>query len=367
MLNKEGKNKYTALFEMLKKNILDGEILPGEPLPSENELAQTYGISRNTVRKALAMLEKDGYVEARHGSGTYCSDKMRHLKQSKEIAVIIPYMSGYIYSDIIHGIESVFNSNNYKVICKNTGNLRQKESKCLEEILSMDIDGVLIEPSKSQIYSKDLSLYQKLDKYDIPYVFINGFCRQIKDKPYIVMDDYRGGYLVTDHLLELGHKNIIGIFKVDDNQGINRYRGYVKAIQDRGMIFEPGRVIWFHTEDRTFKPAQDVKMLIEEGVEIDGIVCYNDQIAWEIIRTLQEMKISVPDDISITGYDDSDISQEENQNLTTIIHPKEKFGEMAARLLLEKIQGIPDCESKIPRVIEAELIIRKSCMDRMKK
>ena len=63
---------------------MSGAIRPGEKLPSENELSQKYSLSRHTVRKALGILEQDGYVEAFHGRGTYCSENMRHIKEFKE-------------------------------------------------------------------------------------------------------------------------------------------------------------------------------------------------------------------------------------------------------------------------------------------
>lgn len=75
-----GKPKYFSLMEQLRSDIMSGAIRPGEKLPSENELSQKYSLSRHTVRKALGILEQDGYVEAFHGRGTYCSENMRHIK-----------------------------------------------------------------------------------------------------------------------------------------------------------------------------------------------------------------------------------------------------------------------------------------------
>ena len=94
----------------------------------------------------------------------------------------------------------------YSIILKNTANSRQKEARCLEELLKKDIDGLIIEPSKSEMICKHRNLYQNLDKFEIPYVFIQGIYSEMRDKPHILMDDAQGGYLVTKYLLELGHK-----------------------------------------------------------------------------------------------------------------------------------------------------------------
>ena len=70
-MQEAGKTKYVALMEQLKEGILSGQIRPGDRLPSENQLSREYGLSRHTVRKALAILENEGYVTAEHGRGTY--------------------------------------------------------------------------------------------------------------------------------------------------------------------------------------------------------------------------------------------------------------------------------------------------------
>ena len=159
------------------------------------------------------------------------------------------------------------------------------------------------------------------------------------------MDDAQGGYLVTKYLLELGHKKIKGFFKADDMQGLERHKGYVKALQESGIAYDPDDVVWFHTEDRKVKPALMAKEMVQSGQLPDGIVCYNDQIAVQVMEELEKMGVRIPDDISITGYDNSLYAQR-GSGITTIAHPQEKLGEMAAELILEKINGVPEEETR---------------------
>lgn len=224
MANENGKTKYYALMEELKQAILSGQIKPGEKLPSENELSARYQISRHTVRKALSILINEGYIEAEHGRGTFCSQRMGHLKNSRNVAVVTTYISDYIFPRLIQGMDKVLTENGYSIILKNTANSRTKEEKVLEDILTKDIEGLIIEPSKSQIFCRHTNLYGMLDEYEIPYVFIQGVYSQMLDKPHILMDDCKGGYMVTKHLLDYGHKKILGIFKADDSQGENGIR-----------------------------------------------------------------------------------------------------------------------------------------------
>lgn len=359
-MTENGKPKYFTLMEELKEKIISGRIQPGEKLPSENQFTVQYSLSRHTVRKALSLLEQEGYIEACHGKGTFCSEKMRHMKKSRNIAVVTTYISDYIFPRLIQGMDNVLSEQGYSIILKNTGNSRQKEAKCLEELLQKDIDGLIIEPSKSQLSCRHPGLYENLEKYQIPYIFIQGIYTEMKDKPHILMDDTRGGYLVTKYLLEQGHRRITGFFKADDIQGIQRHKGYVRALQEAGIPYDPDLVVWFHTEDRRSKPSMMVKEMVKTGSLPHGIVCYNDQIAVQVIESLEDCGLQVPKDISVTGYDNSLYAQR-GTGITTIAHPQERLGEMVAELILEKINGVSEEDSKVERLIQPELIVRGSC------
>ena len=146
-------------------------------------------------------------------------------------------------------------------------------------------------------------------------------------------------------------------------QGIERHKGYVKALQEAGRPYDPEDVVWYHTEDRKMKPAIMLRLMEKEGRVPDGIVCYNDQIAAMLMEELERLGYKVPEDVSVTGFDDSLFAQR-GDGITTVAHPQEKLGEMAAELLLEKINGVPKEKSRIPELIQPQLIIRGSCRDR---
>lgn len=364
MPDDKGKSKYYIVMEHLRRQMISGKIKPGDRLPSENELVKEFDVSRHTVRKALSILEGEGYVEAMHGKGTYCTERFRHRESSHNIAVVTTYISDYIFPRLIQGIDNVLTKEGYSIILKNTGNSQKNEAKALEDIMTKNIDGLIIEPSKSEIFCRHMHQYEQLDRMGIPYVFLQGTYPQMKDKPNIVMDDVEGSYLLTKYLIGLGHRNIIGIFKIDDGQGVARHKGYIKAIGEAGLSYDPDDVILFHTEDRGRKPAGMVRQFIDEKKPMDAIVCYNDQTALEVIRVLEANGLQVPQDISITGYDNSFIAENGSVKLTTIAHPKERLGEMVAKLLLEKINGVKDSDSRVERVVKPELIIRESCIGR---
>ena len=356
--------KYYQIIEDLKSLILSGKVPAGQKLPSENELSARYGVSRQTVRKAIAELTNTGYVYAVHGKGTFCSEPIRQTHTSKNIAVVTTYLSDYIFPRVIKGIDEALTEEGYSIILKNTRNSRSQEARCLEELLQKDIEGLIIEPSKSHIYCRHLNLYQKLEECKIPYVFIQGCYSQMLDKPNVLMDDYKGGYLITKYLIDQGHRHIAGVFKSDDSQGQNRHRGYAKALQEAGISYNPDIVIWFYTEDRAVHPVESIKKLILSGTTLEAAVCYNDQIAIAIIRALQDIGVKVPKDISITGYDDSYMASYGGLKLTTIAHPHEKLGEMAAKLLLTLMRDGENCSKEKHVLMEPEIVMGNSTLKR---
>lgn len=356
--------KYNILVEILKEELMTGRIKPGEKIPSENILAEKYSMSRHTVRKAISVLVNEGYLVTEHGRGTYCVDGSLKKIKSGNIGVITTYISEYIFPRIIQGVDRVLSENGYSIILKNTDNKTEMEALCLKDILTKNVEGLIIEPTKSALYSNNLNYYKVLDNHRIPYLFIHGYYQQLEDRSYILLDDAKGMHSVVEYLVRLGHNKIIGIFKADDIQGVNRHKGYARALNDAGLKYNPDNVIWFHTEDRDIKPSQTIKYMIETGYEMDAIACYNDQIAVRIIKQLGDLGINVPKDISVTGFDDSFLSENSPVELTTVSHPKEKLGELAAQILLQMLKDNDYLKRPVHEIMVPELVIKGSCIKR---
>lgn len=106
-------------------------------------------------------------------------------------------------------------------------------------------------------------------------------------------------------------------------------------------MYDPDKVVWFHTEDRKIHPYEAIREMAGKTLRgrMDAVVCYNDQTAQLVIRALQEEGLRIPEDVSVTGYDNSSLANQQGLRLTTIDHPQEKLGAMAAELLLSMIQN----------------------------
>ena len=361
-----GQTKYEGLKNHIKQQIIMGRIKAGERIPSENKLSNDFSLSRHTVRKAISVLVSEGYLYTEHGRGTYVKDRSVERAKSHNIAVLTTYLSDYIFPRVIQGIDTVLSQRGYSIMLKNTDNNVSREAMYLEEVLSKNIEGLIIEPTKSALYSNNSEYYEALDNHRIPYTFIHGSYYHLKDKSQVTLDDAHGMYLAVSHLINLGHKNIAGIFKADDMQGINRHHGYVKALSEAGITYDSEKVIWFHTEDRRTKPNSEIRNFINMEIPLDSIACYNDEIAFWIYQTLTELGMNVPEDISITGFDDSNMAANCPVRITTVTHPKEKLGEAAAELMLELIEDENYLSNPRKKIFIPELIIGDSCIERKK-
>ncbi len=357
--------KYYQLKEYLKEEMLMGRIKPGDPIPSENELAARFSLSRHTIRKAISMLINEGFLKSEHGRGTFCLDRSKKRSTSKLIGVITTYISEYIFPDVIKGIEGVLSRNGYSMLLKNTDNDIDKESDCLREMLEKNVEGLIIEPTKSALFPSNLKIYKALDSHHIPYVFIHGQYRKLEEKAWVMLDDTLGMQRVVNYLLSLGHRNIIGIFKADDMQGLNRHKGFEKAFADFGLALNPEHVIWFYTENKKTKPVSAVRELLRTGIKIDAVACYNDEIAFAMVQLFIDMGLKVPEDISVTGFDDSYLSEYCPVKLTSMVHPKEQLGEIAAELLLQLLSDHNPKNQRRQKVIVPELKIKGSCQKRI--
>lgn len=355
----EKQMKCAKLVEDLKRQIMSGEIRPGDKISSENVLAKEYDISRQTVRKAIDILRNEGFLYAEHGRGTFCSDMIKQEGNSGNIAVVMTYLSDYIFPHIIRGIDEELEKEEYSILLKSTHNYRKVEAKCLEELVKKNIDGLIIEPSKSQIAFKNHDIFSMLERYRVPFVFVQGVYHGMEDKPYVLLDDEKGGYLITKHLIELGHKRIVGVFKADDRQGQNRHSGYVRALKEAGIWYDPSLIIWFHTEDMQSLPQEMIQEVVKRE-KVDAVVSYNDRIAIQVINALEGIGIRIPEDVSVTGFDDSEFAKNFKVPLTTIKHPQRKIGEAAAELLIKLMKGHPVEEEKLHIIMEPELVVRES-------
>ncbi|QAA33343.1 GntR family transcriptional regulator [Clostridium manihotivorum] len=349
--------KYMQIASFFKKEMEEGRIAYGDQLLTENEIVDKFSVSRHTVRQAFMELENNGYIKREQGKGTFCSySEKNKSNEQKTIAVLTTYISNYIFPSIISGIEEVLSSAGYNLLLYNTNNEKQKEKECLEKIIENGVSGLIVEPTMSAVDNINVDYYRELEKRNIPYIMINSKYKELNG-PFIGMDDEEGAYILTRYLLQIGHKNIAGIFKSDDLQGLNREQGYVKALKENNISITNHNIGKYNTKEKEYFPQEFTNGLLRRKDRPTAILCYNDQIAVQALQAIREEGLRVPEDIALVGYDDSYIATATEVKLTTIRHPKEDLGRKAARMLMDTIEGKANHGSYI---YKPELIVRAS-------
>ncbi len=349
--------KYKVLADRLRASFSKSP--PGTRLPTEWELAETYQISRQTVRKALDMLYQDGLIERRQGSGTYLCQQPP--KGSRNIAVITSFVDDYIFPVILHDVQTVFDENGYSPLIFATENQMHKERQILQRLLSENIAAVLVEGSKTALPNPNLDLYAKLSAQNIPVVFLHSAYTGLSGAICIADDNYGGGYTLTKYLYQKGHHTIAGIFKSDDIQGHERFRGYASALRDRGLDIIDAHCLWYDTDDRVQmiqdkNPAYLNQFIQTAFPRCTAVICYNDEIAYYLIRQLLAAGYQVPQDIAVVSFDNSYFSDLSEVRITSLAHRPERIGKIAAQKVVSLLAGKP------ARPIQAgwELVVKQS-------
>lgn len=350
--------KYRFLVDTIKKRIKNGEYEPGERMESENELSERFGYSRQTVRQALGVLESEGLIERRRGSGTYIGKQTRRPQHGNTVAIITTYISDYIFPTIIRGIEETLTGAGYSLTLGVTNNRVEEEGRILQSLIDRGIDGVIVEGTKTAFPSPNVELYRKLESMDVPVVFFNGYYRDLPNPVYVVTDDRSAGLSAVDLLVSRGCKKIGGIFKSDDMQGHGRYAGYSEGLIRNGCPLSDENVVWYTTAEKThLLSAENADYMYERLRGCDGIVCYNDQIAYGVIELLMSRGVRVPEDVLVTGVDDSSVSEYSPVKITSFAHPKDEMGRVAANKLIHMLR---DGETEYPAVLNMPLHEKQS-------
>lgn len=353
--------KYQSVADALRRDIAAGVFQDGDTLLTEEQLKDKFGVSRQTVRQAISLLESDGLVLRRRGSGTYVTHGPRKRRGVMHVGVITTYITDYIFPSIVRGIESALSTENCMMSLSATYNHTNHERALLQRFLEAPVDGLIIEGTKTAMPNPNIMLYEKLRERNIPFVFLNGYYPQLQHIPHMVTDDEQGGRQAVDALFAKGIERIGGIFKSDDMQGHLRYQGFSQALQLRGLSQRDEAVCWFSTENRRSFLREATGQAFIKGLKgrVDALVCYNDEIALQLMDALREAGLSVPKDISLISFDNSSYAGICAPKLSSFAHPKDEFGRIAATKLLRMISGTKEVSAVLPwELVERDSIRR---------
>ena len=334
--------KYLQVADILRREIAEGIFRDGQTLMTEEELRFRFKVSRQTIRQAIALLEDDGLVDRRRGSGTYVRHGPRRRQGTVHVGVVTTYITDYIFPSIVGGIESVLNRDGAVMSLSATYNDSGIEREVLERMLDGRVDGLIVEGVRTARETPNEDLYRRLAERNIPVLFMNGYYPELGHIPHVVMDDYGGGRIAAREVLNRGYHNPAGMFKTDDLQGRERADGFLEELKSQGVFPPEENLLCFGTEERftlldTPQGVAFADRLLAGGA--DCVVCYNDVFAASLMARLQERGMKLPDQMGFIGFDNASVAEMIRPGLTTLGHPKEAFGSLVAEKLLRMISG----------------------------
>ena len=350
--------KYQYIADSLRQEIESGVYSSKQLLPTEQLLCQRFQISRQTVRRALSVLEDEGLITRRQGSGSRLRERTEpEALLNCTVAVVTTYINDYIFPGILQGMETILTANSSAPLLFATQNQVSVERKILQTLLTIKgLDGVLIEGSKTALPNPNLDLYQKLIDQGVHLVFINGTYPELSSIPSVLADNYGGGRMLVEYLHQKGHQNIAGIFKNDDMQGTLRYAGFIEALRDLGLALEDRQICWYNTEMREdFLSEAFLNSTLDSFTGCSAIVCYNDEVAIRIVSHLKKRGVQIPQEMAVVSFDNSQYSELAPVRITSLSHGSKNLGELAARLMLHLLRD-EVCQSEIApwKLIEKE-------------
>lgn len=344
--------KYETLSNQLTEQIAENLRKGITALPTEAQLTAQYHVSRQTVRAALALLQSKGLIESRQGSGSYATGLSPDSAQNR-IPILITCSQEYIYPSLLTDIRQALLEKGYQLQILATENNTSIERTHLRSLLENPPRALIVEGTKSALPTPNADLYEKLKAENTRLLFLHNRYDALAGEACVKDDNYYGGYLLANHLTDLGHACIAGLFKIDDKQGHERYFGAACCLRDLGLSLPDTRVGWFQSADvNALEKKQDTRFLAayikEQLSDCTAVICYNDEIAYWLVKELAYAGIQVPRDISVVSFDNSYLSDLSSVRLTTLTHKPHEIGKTTADNILRLLQGIPTISQELP-------------------
>lgn len=303
------------------------------------------GVGEETRQKVLKIIDELNYKPNSVARGL--------AGQSTEmIGLIIPDITDMFYADIIRGVELVANKLDYTINLCTTHGEQAKENKMLDYFSSGRVDGIIL-----MVYNIDHSLLTDLKNQKIPFVLID-YSQDQDQFCNIVIDNQWGGYKATNYLIGLKHKKISYIHGIKNNiDDQNRFLGFKKAMAENDLKINNNYLKYgAYTREGGYQAAKELLSLTDRPT---AVFAANDQMAIGVINAIQEAGLSVPEDISVIGFDDIEASRLMSPGLTTIRQPTYEMGKIAAKKVFSELKKNKKCSQNIK--LRSKLVIRESC------
>lgn len=329
-------------------------------MPTIRDVAKRAGVATMTVSRVI---NNSGYVseETRAKVETAVADlgyvpnmlgPSLRFKQTNTVALVLTDITNPFWTTIARGVEDAAHEKGYSVILCNTDESSDKQKQYLTMLLRRRIDGILLAPACSSAESVQL-----IQQQGISVVVLDRLV-PVENVDIVRGDSSGGAYIITKHLLDLGHTNITMIAGPRDlSTSYERVTGFRQALQEAGSESARGDVLWGEFTQESGREL--VAQALANSARPTAIFAGNNFIAIGALRALRDAGLSVPKDISIVSFDDLPDSLSAKPFITNVAQPTYDMGFRATQILISRMTG--EKPAKYQRVIlPTQLIVRQS-------
>jgi LacI family transcriptional regulator len=275
---------------------------------------------------------------------------------SNTIGIMVPSLDVSFFSSVVHGIEKIMNDNGYSILLYQSNESYESEKKGIETFLHSRVAGIIASVAKETTTYEHFS---EIKRRRIPLLFFDRVVEALQ-VPSVTINDYKGGFLATEHLIKQGYKRIvhitagqtIGIFK-------ERLRGYVDALKQYGLPVDENLILY---GDFSLDFGREcIRELYQNKVAFDAVFALEDFTAMGVLQQLLAYKVRVPEEVGVVGFANESFAALVTPGLSTIDQQTVPMGEAAAELFLKMLRS-EDLYNNLPKriVLDPHLIVRAS-------
>lgn len=331
---------------------------------SIKDIAKAAGVSHSTVSRALSdsrlvNAETKVRIQDLAREMGYSPDAWARslvMGQTRTVGVVVTTIADPFIAEVMQGIESTAYEHGYTVILASSNSEPERELAAVEMLRSKRVDGVIVTSSRVG------ALYQKhLERIGVPVVLLNNHSEQSGRYTFsVTVDNPHGGHLATQHLIELGHRRIAHVSGPEGTSSSEgRLAGYRQALTHAGIPLDPSLIV--PGAGRTESGKQAFLTLEALAQPPTAVFCYNDVTAIGLMCAAREAGLSVPEDLSVVGFDDIPFASYMYPALTTIAQPKFEMGQQAMQMALALMPAHAASAAEVSDiVVKGTLIVRSS-------
>lgn len=336
-----------------------------------SDIAESVGVASMTVSRVI---NENGYVSDETREKVLQAVKemnyrrnglARNLKRqfTETVGLVLGDISNPYSTELARAVRETLINRGFSLFICISEHSAKEDIVAFESLANHSVDGIIVATRSNEGGDKYLN---GIVESNIPVVVI-GRDFQHEDVDFVSPDNLRGGFEATQHLIDLGHERIgfIGA-NLKGGSSLKRLQGYLKALEQHNIEIDE-RLVTGRNEDVSEVPGYSTEEIGFEGMKRllslpkppTAVFARNDFTAIGAMSAIKEAGLRIPEDIAIVGFDDISLAVRTSPPLTTVRQPMRLEGQLAAEMLLERIEG-REKYSRRERILNCELIVRES-------